>query len=95
MFATGVRLRYTHPKVPRRYRVPFGNIGMWLLAIVGSIAGLFAIVFAFLPPENVPSSMRASYIAVVALGFVVFTALPFIIYAGRKPQWRSLDVTSD
>ena len=89
MFATGVRLRYTHPDVPRRYRVPFGNVGMWLLAIVGSAAGTVAIVFAFIPPGNVPDDMRFSYITVVILGFVVFTALPFAIYATRKSQWRS------
>ena len=67
MFATGVRLRYTHPDVPRRYRVPFGNIGMWLLALVGSAAGLVAIAFAFLPPGNVPEDMRPSYITVVTV----------------------------
>ncbi|MDG2408194.1 MAG: amino acid permease [Pirellulales bacterium] len=89
MFATGVRLRYTHPDVPRRYRVPFGNVGMWLLAVVGSAAGTVAIVFAFIPPGNVPDDMRFSYITVVIVGFVVFTALPFAIYATRKPQWRS------
>ena len=95
MFATGVRLRYTHPDVPRRYRVPFGNIGMWLLALVGSAAGLVAIAFAFLPPGNVPEDMRPGYIAVVTVGFVLFTALPFAIYATRKPGWRAVEESTD
>jgi len=88
MFAAGVRLRYTHPDVPRRYRVPFGNIGMWVLAIVGAVAGLVAICFAFLPPGNVSDDMRGAYVTVVALGFIIFTLLPFAIYAVRKPEWR-------
>jgi amino acid transporter len=95
MFAAGVRLRYTHPKVPRRYRVPFGNVGMWLLAIVGSLAGLVGIVFAFMPPANVPDRMKPSYISVVLLGFVIFTAMPFAIYALRKPEWRATETTED
>ena len=95
MFAAGVRLRYTHPKVPRRYRVPFGNVGMWLLAIVGSLAGLVGIVFAFMPPANVPDRMKPSYISVVLLGFVIFTAMPFAIYALRKPGWRATETTTD
>ena len=98
MFAAGVRLRYTHPNVPRRYRVPFGNFGMWALAVVGSLAGVVAICFAFLPPGNVPTDMRGAYITVVALGFVIFTLLPFAIYSVRKPEWRmatSTDTNSD
>jgi len=95
MFAAGVRLRYTHPKVPRRYRVPFGNVGMWLLALVGSSAGMVAILFAFMPPENVPDKMKANYISVVVLGFVIFTAMPFAIYALRKPEWRATETTAD
>ena len=94
MFAAGVRLRYTHPNVPRRYRVPFGNFGMWALAVVGSLAGIVAICFAFLPPGNVPTDMRGAYITVVALGFVIFTLLPFAIYSVRKPEWR-MALTTD
>ena len=67
----------------------------WLLALVGSAAGLVAIAFAFLPPGNVPEDMRPSYIAVVTVGFVLFTALPFAIYATRKPGWRAVEESTD
>jgi len=87
MFWAGVRLRYTHPEIPRRYRVPFSNVGIWVLSIVGTIAGLFAIVFAFIPPETVPASERFGYITVVALGFCIFTIMPLLIYQFRRPQW--------
>ena len=87
MFSAAIRLRYTHGNVPRRYRVPIGNVGIWVLAMLGSFAGLIAIVFGFLPPDLVKSDQKTSYILVVAIGFVVFTILPFIIYALRRPSW--------
>ena len=87
MFSAAIRLRYTHANVPRRYRVPIGNVGIWVLAMLGSFAGLIAIVFGFLPPDLVKPDQKTSYILVVAIGFVVFTILPFIIYALRRPSW--------
>lgn len=35
MYAAGIRLRYTQPKLIRSYRVPGGNTGMWLIGGVG------------------------------------------------------------
>jgi amino acid transporter len=91
MFAASIRLRYSHPEVPRRYRVPFGNIGIWALAILGSLSGLLAICIAFVPPQLVPTEERSAYILVVTLGFIVFTIMPFVIYALRRPGWRTVD----
>jgi amino acid transporter len=39
IFPAVVRLRYTHPDVPRPYRIPLGNIGAW---ICGSLTTLWA-----------------------------------------------------
>ena len=88
MFMAAVRLRYTQSEVPRRYRVPFGIAGIWGLAILGSLAGLMAIVFAFIPPEMVKEADRASYKNVVLVGLIFFTVLPFVIYQCRRRQWR-------
>ena len=89
MFMAAVRLRYTQAEVPRRYRVPFGIVGIWGLAILGSLAGLTAIVFAFIPPALVEEADRASYKNVVLIGLVFFTVLPFVIYQCRRRQWRN------
>jgi amino acid transporter len=89
MFFAAVRLRYTHPEVPRRYRVPFGNVGIWVLAVVGSIAGATALVFGFFPPKQCPADGRVTYISLVAIGFLLFTIMPFVIYALRRPEWRT------
>ena len=88
MFMAAVRLRYTQAEVPRRYRVPFGVVGIWVLAVLGILAGLTAIVFAFIPPEMVTEADRSSYKNVVLFGLIFFTLLPFLIYQCRRRQWR-------
>lgn len=88
MFAAGVRLRYTHPEVPRRYRVPAGNAGMWFLFILGTLGGLLGMTFAFIPPETVQGQDRATYIAIVSLGFLFFTLIPLLIFYFRRSEWK-------
>ena len=88
MFTAAVRLRYRYPDVPRRYRVPFGNWGITALAALGSLAGLVAIAFAFLPPELVPPQQRPGYVTVIAIGFITFSLLPFGLYSLRRASWR-------
>jgi len=89
MFAAAVRLRYSHPEVPRRYRVPFGSAGIWALAGLGSLAGLVALGFGFLPTVQVPEDQRTAYVAIIIAGFVTCSILPFLLYAIRRPGWRT------
>lgn len=89
MFSAGVRLRYSHPEVPRRYRVPVGKLGIWVLAIMGTCAGLVAICFAFLPPALVPAEQKVAYVSAIIIGFVSLSIMPFVIYSLRRPGWRS------
>ena len=95
MFAAAVRLRYSHADVPRRYRVPFGNFGIWALTIMGSAAGMMALVFGFMPTDQVADDQRTAYVTLIATGFIVFTILPFVIHALRRPDWRSTPQNGD
>ncbi|MEK6246537.1 MAG: APC family permease, partial [Planctomycetales bacterium] len=89
MFAAGVRLRYTHPHIPRRYKVPFGNAGIWTLAVVGTVAGVAGICFSFIPPKITQADDHVAYIIAVASGFIVFGILPFIVFGCRRPGWKT------
>ncbi|RAJ10968.1 putative glutamate/gamma-aminobutyrate antiporter [Chitinophaga skermanii] len=84
MYAAAIKLRYTQPDLPRSYKVPGGNSGMWFFAGIGFLATLFSFVVAFFPPTQLPVGSPASYVAMVAGGTVIFVVLPFII--SRKPH---------
>ncbi|MDF2690413.1 MAG: gadC [Gammaproteobacteria bacterium] len=87
MFAAAVRLRYLYPNMPRAYKVPFGNIGMWGVCIIGSLACLITIIIGFWPPVGVDVGNIWHYEAYLFGGVAVFCLAPFIIYACRKPSW--------
>jgi amino acid transporter len=88
MFAAAIRLRHTRPDLPRQFRVPGGTAGMWAVAGVGLLAVSFALVLAFVPPAQLPIGSPTSYVALVAGGTIIFTAIPLLIYRLRRPNWR-------
>ena len=61
MYAAGIRLRYTQPDLPRSYRVPGGNAGMWCIGGGGFLAVLFAFTVTFFPPSQLPVGSPALY----------------------------------
>ncbi len=79
MYASGIKLRYTQPDLPRSYRVPGGNTGMWLVAGIGFLAVLFSFAVTFFPPSQLPVGSPAFYTSLVVIGTVVFFAMPFVI----------------
>ncbi|MEV6772842.1 amino acid permease [Nocardia sp. NPDC051030] len=87
MYAAAIRLRYTQPDLPRAFKIPGGKIGIWLFAGIGFLAVAFAFVLAFVPPSQLPIGSPATYVALVAGGAIVFSAVPLIIERMKKPSW--------
>jgi len=92
MFIAGIRLRYTKPSVPRPYRIPHPHKGMWLVASVGMLASIFAIVLSFIPPAQFHVGSMVFYESFLIGGLALMVALPHILYCFKKPSWQ---VTSD
>ncbi len=88
LYASAIRLRYTRPQVHREYKVPGGNLGMWLVGAVGLAAVLFAFIVGFFPPSELPVGSPALYTGVIVGGVVIFLAAPFIIMTRRRPSWQ-------
>ena len=79
MFAAYFKLAF-HPERERYYNVPGGKVGKIILAVAGFFSSLFALVVAFFPPVVIKSSEVLSYELILAIGYVIIIALPFIIY---------------
>jgi len=88
MYCAAIKLRFTRPDLPRSYKVPGGTIGMCILAGIGLLGVCFALVVGFFPPTNLPVGNPALYVGLVATGLIVFTGLPILIHAFKKPQWK-------
>lgn len=88
MFGAAIRLRITRPDLPRTYSVPGGIMGMFLIGGTGLLGVAFAFTAGFFPPHNLPVGNPALYVALVAGGLSIFIAIPLIIQAFKKPQWK-------
>jgi putative glutamate/gamma-aminobutyrate antiporter len=88
MYTAAIRLRFTRPDLPRSYQVPGGTFGMILLAGIGLLGVVFALVVGFFPPSNLPVGNPALYVGLVAAGMVVFVGLPLLINSLKKPDWK-------
>ncbi|MDD5568685.1 MAG: amino acid permease [Candidatus Omnitrophica bacterium] len=86
MYAAGIFLRYKSAGMTRKFRVPGGIIGMWVVGLVGIGGVLFAFIVAFFPPSQLPVGNPTQYVLLVVGGTVVFSAIPFFIKgpAGAK-----------
>jgi hypothetical protein len=49
---------------------------------------LLAFVLSFIPPSQISTGSNTVWFTVLILGCAIFVALPFIIYAMRKPEWQ-------
>ncbi|ABN07219.1 amino acid permease-associated region [Methanocorpusculum labreanum Z] len=86
MYAAAIRLRYTRPDVPRAFKIPGGKAGMWLVGGFGFVMMAILFVVAMLPPTQI--SEGAGFVAFMIIGTVVVAAIPLIIYAFKKPEWK-------
>lgn len=84
LFAAGIYLRYKKPHVARPYKVPGGNVGMWILGIMGIMASLGTIALGFIPPSQIAVGKIWHYELLLIIGIVVLCLPPVIIYGLKK-----------
>lgn len=87
MFAAAIKLRYKKPDVVRAYKIPGGNIGMWIVASLGFFSSIFALMIGFFPPAQIPTGNTYFYVAFLILGMVVICLTPSLILTFKKKSW--------
>lgn len=88
LFITAIVMRYKHPHVPRAYKIPYGNIGMWSAATLGILGSAFVFVISFFPPSQIDTGSLMILETFLIGAAVIFCLTPFFIFASRKPHWR-------
>lgn len=88
LFISGLVLRYKKPNVPRPYRVPFKNVGIWVASTLGIASCLFAFGVSFIPPTGFEIGSVTVYETILITAIVVSCLIPFVIHALRKEGWK-------
>lgn len=87
LFAAAIHLRYKKPRVKRAYKIPGGNVGMWIAGILGIFSCSVAILLGFVPPAQIKIGSLWIYEAILIIGIIALCVPPLIMYAFRKPEW--------
>ena len=88
MFAGAIVLRYRMKKIGRPFRIgKNGNSLMWFIGGLGFLGSLLAFILSFIPPSQISTGNNTVWFSVLIVGVIVVVAIPFIIYALKKPSW--------
>jgi len=81
-FIAAIVLRYKDPR-KRPFTIPGGKLGIWLVAGMGFITTLAALIISFIPPSDIDVGSTVSYQLSLIVGSIVF-ALPAFLLAKSK-----------
>ena len=90
LFAAALVLRYKKPEVKRSYKIPLGNVGMWIVAIFGISSCIGAIFLGFIPPSQLDVGGLFRFETVLVIGVLGLCIPPFILYRSRA-SWADSD----
>ena len=85
MFAAAIKLRRSHPDAERPIRIP----GLPVIACIGIVSALSAIVLGLTPPAGFSDIPAGTYAVIIATGVIVLAIPPQFIYRFRKPSWTT------
>src|SRR3954470_25001298 len=97
IFPTLIKLRYSHPEVPRPYKVPFGMVGVWICGVLTTVWALLASLVGLFPglgdgsllnDSALPEGFsRGTFELVVFIPLLVTLAIGVVFYAlGRRTR---------
>lgn len=89
MFISAIVLRYKQPDIHRPYRIPVGNLGMWLVCIVGALTCVGAMMLGLIPPAQIKVDNPAMYQSLLLVGVLGF-CLP-ALFIHRRPSRESME----
>lgn len=92
MFAAAIRLRYKHTDAlfQNAYKIPGGNIGIWLSAGLGFLSCLIALILSFIPPKILPLPNIWIYETLLIAGTLGFTILPALYYLWQRRKKNNI-----
>ena len=87
MFIAALVLHYKHKEVKKPFTLPGGNIGKWLLCLLGLISCIITLVIGFVPPSQLDFGATWHYSVIFAIGILIMIS-PALLLACRKNHTR-------
>ncbi|MGL5615438.1 MAG: amino acid permease [Sarcina sp.] len=77
---------FKHKEITSFYNVPGGKIGKVIVAGVGLLCSLFALIISFVPPSTFTVAQSKDYEIILIVGWVIVLIIPFVIYGIAKKR---------
>ena len=84
-----IRLRHTQPQKQCGFRIPGGKLGEVVVAGIGILGAVVAMVLSFFPPSQINTGSPVVYVLIIFCGALLFFCVPLIVFSKRKPSWRN------
>ena len=88
MFLAAIKLRYSHPDIPRPYRIPYKKHVIWFVGSLGALSSVFAFFMGFIPPGQLKVGSLIFYEGFLIGGIFLMSLIPYLLYKFRKPSWH-------
>lgn len=79
MFAAAIKLRYSKPHQRGAYRIPGGQLGIWLVAGIGLLCSVITVLLGFVPPTQVPIKNIILFESFLVGGLLLFAVIPWFL----------------
>lgn len=89
MFAAAIALRYRQATQPKAFMIPGGNVGMWLVCLLGLVGCLATLIVGFIPPGGINVGGKLHYEMVFTSGIVAMI-LPVTFFYFYKAKCAGL-----
>lgn len=86
IFASAIRLRYKYRDIKRPFKIPGGNIGIWLVAGTSLLVCCGGIILGYFPPASLNIHHIKYYEMFLISGNIVYLVIPYIIYKATKAR---------
>ena len=73
-------LIFKHKDLKRAYQIPGGIVVKTIVAALGFLTSIFALVISFFPPSQLTGKSVHEYEAILSISFFITLFIPFIIY---------------
>ena len=85
MFASAIKLRRSQPDAKRPIRIK----GLAVIAVIGMLAALSAMVLGLTPPAGYTAVPAGLYAAIIVVGVIVLAIPAQLLFHFRRPEWAS------
>ncbi len=81
MFLSILRLHYRFLDRPKAFKIPGGNVGMWLTVVLGLIGCVLTIIVGYFVPSTIEIDSKLRYAIMIFVGNLVMISPVFLFYA--------------